>query len=149
MKQSIYKIFSLYGGIVLLLCVYNSCHNDTYPSIKDCNAVITWIKSSIVAIEEERVYEVPLPSHLKHISVDGKVSMALLSENRYCILLKSHIGWKDNYKGTLFIKGQIKKSEMGREKGQLYFSLTVPPFEEIYIEKKIDNNRYLVFFDLN
>lgn len=119
------------------------------PTLKELKAVIEWIRTTVSDTDLKEVLEMRLPAKFKKLSVDGKVTAVLVSDGRYCILLKSSIGWKNNFQGILYIQNDLKRDEILEADGRTYISVSgIPPFEELYLNEKKGEGIYLVYFDL-
>jgi hypothetical protein len=85
------------------------------------------------------------------------VSIAHLQDGRYCVLLITQIGYKDNFEGVLTCTAPLRRSEIIPAAGTYssYVALTscaLPGcgiFEELYIRAARNDRSYDVFFDLN
>ena len=67
------------------------------------------------------------------------------------MLLKTVIGWKDNFRGLLLTTAPVTAAEVKQDsRGRQFISLPAPPpWEELYVQKKRSDQVWEVFFDLN
>lgn len=112
------------------------------------HSVFEWIQGrNIVAGSTQSL---GLPAPLSGASKDGKVYVARLSDGRLCVMLKTHIGYKENFKGAVRCSAPLRKNEVVLNAERPYFSLAGHGiFEELYIRKQISDHEFEVFFDLN
>ncbi len=95
--------------------------------------------------------EFRLPERLQQSTEQATVHALRTLDNRYCVLLKTAIGWKDNFEGALCCNKPLRTEEVLHPPGgRPYISLEgFYPFEELYLRKERGGGRYDVFFDLN
>jgi hypothetical protein len=94
-----------------------------------------------------------LPSYLAEGSADGNVTIAHLSDGRYCVLLKRSIGFKDNFAGRVLCSAPLLPKEVidapnapGRREIQIP---GYGAFEELFVKNQNGDREYDVYFDLN
>ena len=94
---------------------------------------------------------VELPEIWHGTVADGVATLARSAGDRYCLLLKTRIGWKGNFEGVFCCDPPLNPSEIiDVETNRPYVSVAdMPPFEELYIRGRISEAEYRVFFDLN
>ena len=56
--------------------------------------------------------ELRLPAALRDASVTGAVDVGRTPDGRTCVLLKTHVGFKGNFVGTLRIDGPLRPGEL-------------------------------------
>ncbi len=115
----------------------------------ECGAVLAWLRGR--AIDEGAAVVVDLPPQFARAAQDGKAHAARTADGRLFLLLKKHIGWKDNFEGTLCADGPIAESELvGAPNGRTYLALPgLGVFEELYVRNGFGAARFEAYFDLN
>ncbi|MEA3051431.1 MAG: hypothetical protein QOG72_334 [Sphingomonadales bacterium] len=110
--------------------------------------VFEWVEAR--NIQAGSTESLDLPSSLSRASRDGKVYAARLSDGRLCVMVKTHIGYKDNFAGAVRCSGPFLKSEVRQDVERPFLSLVGHGiFEELYIRKQAGEQELEVFFDLN
>jgi hypothetical protein len=110
--------------------------------------VFEWVDAH--EIQAGSTESLDLPSSLSRASRDGKVYAARLSDGRLCAMVKTRIGYKDNFAGAVRCSGPFRKSEVRQDAERPYLSLVGHGiFEELYIRKQTGDREFEVFFDLN
>ena len=110
--------------------------------------MLEWVRQRNVVAGTTQTLE--LPASLSHASRDGKVYVAGLADGRLCVMLKTHIGYKDNFDGALRCSGPLQANEIVPAGGRPY--VTIPGhgiFEELYIRSQISDSELEIYFDLN
>ena len=117
--------------------------------LSTCKEILEWIKPQ--DLPQNTFLEITLPEHLAHQVADKKVYLVKETGGVYYFLLKTEIGWKGNFKGTFYRSKALDGKQIVQQQGsKAYISLIgYPVFEELYLEKELDDNRCLVYFDLN
>ena len=111
-------------------------------------SVFEWVQGRNIAAGSTQSLD--LPASLRGGSKDGKVHVARLSDGRLCVMLKTRIGFKDNFKGAVRCSDPLRKNEVVKNSKRPYLSLAGHGiFEELYIRKQINEHEYKVLFDLN
>ena len=89
-----------------------------------------------------------LPADLRRGVADGQAHIAHLSNGRVCILLKTRVGYKDNFSGRVACTAPFSASEV-IEGDRPYLSLAGHGvFEELYIRRRPSDRMLDVYFDL-
>lgn len=111
---------------------------------------LRWVLTRDVA--SDGAVSLKLPPDLTSASRDGLVHVAALADGRRCVLLKTKVGYKDNFDAQLLCSGPLHPEEMksaGAPPRQ-YISLAGHGiFEELYLRRRIDDRTFEVYFDLN
>jgi len=111
---------------------------------------LTWAMTQHVPIGH--VQKLILPPHIHPPKRYTYFDVAHLADGRYCILLISNLGWKDNFEGRLACSGPILASEIQRPDDGRHEYISLPGygvFEELYIAKARSDHEFEVYFDLN
>lgn len=112
--------------------------------------VLSWVASQ--SLPAGKSYALQLPANLRDASADASVHVARLSDGRTCILLKKSIGYKENFKGVVRCSAPLRAAEVIPASAQSRSYIALPGqgvFEELYVEKQRDPQRFDVFFDLH
>jgi hypothetical protein len=112
--------------------------------------VLDWVAKQDVPPGKAR--ELPLPPELADRSCEGKVHVARLGDGRLCVLLKTSIGWKDNFEGVFSCDGPLRPDEIARHAdGQPPFICLAGYgiFQELYLRSARLERTMPVYFDLN
>ena len=115
---------------------------------KRCARVRAWLQKQIVTTTAS---EFVLPAQLAHLSSTGSVSGVKTQDGRHCVLLKTKIGWKENFEGVLCTDQPLLPSEIiSSASGHAYISIgDVALFQELYLRRRHSQTCYEVYFDLN
>ncbi len=144
------------AGIVLLMLlvggavVLNALRERVLG--RDCERVITWVRSSHSAPGTHS--DLALPSQFQGFSADGKVDAVVLADGRVVLLLKTWVGWKDNWSGIIYSSSPLKPSEISKDyygRPRIWISDTPQGpsiLEDHFIEAKVNDRLYFVAFDL-
>ena len=133
------------GVLALLLA---ACTGGVRTSQID--AIVAW--SAQQHVKPGKVSSFRLPARF---GVHAKwASVAHLADGRSCVLVITHIGYKDNFDGVLGCTGAIKPDEIGsmqaNNRTYTYISLAgYGVFEQLFVDGKRDERTYDVYFDLN
>jgi hypothetical protein len=132
-----------------LLC---ACSSPERLPAGDASRVLDWAATQ--RVPRGSVRDAGLPFGLIASHVVMPVAIARLKDGRYCVLLKTKIGWKDNFEGVLACTGAITRNEIQSyaANGRTYTFVSLPGygvFEELYIAGKRDDRTYDVYFNLN
>jgi hypothetical protein len=110
--------------------------------------VLEWVQARDLASGTTHALE--LPPELRGASEDGKVVAARLSDGRLCVLLKTRIGFKDNFEAVVRCSAPLRAEEIVEDPERPYLSLSGHGiFEELYIRKRIGSAELTVYFDLH
>lgn len=143
------SMFFIWGMVSGLFHRWLVARGLVYPSWEECAQVMGWAAERLPAGAES---ELPLPPSLKKLSCGG-VIQAIRSENaRTCVLIKRTIGWKGNFTGTLCCGGPLAPDEIvhGAYPSADYISLRGSAyFNELYVARRLGENWFRVYFDLN
>ena len=114
-----------------------------------CAEIARWVREQDVG--PGAVADLPLPARWAALSQDGRVQAARTDDDRVCILLKRHVGWKENFEGVMYCDGPLKPGEMvPPPQGPAYLSLPgLGIFEELYIRASHGPHLFEVYFDLH
>jgi hypothetical protein len=92
----------------------------------------------------------PLPPALVRHSAERRAHVAHTRDGRRCVLVKTDIGYKGNFKGIVACDAPLRPEELVEKAPRPYLTLPgVEMFEELYVSSRIDDRAYRVFFDLN
>ncbi|HAA30769.1 MAG TPA: hypothetical protein DCE56_27590 [Cyanobacteria bacterium UBA8553] len=122
-------------------------------SPNECKAVLDWVMA--LYLPRGTAWEFQLPDHLANITAQGTVEALRTVDNRYCVLLKTYIGFKDNFEGTLYCNRPLSPNEiMGEPQDGAYICIKgnyypYYSFKELYVRKRHDNCRFEVYYDLH
>ena len=111
---------------------------------------LTWAMMQNVPVGQTKA--LILPTRIQPPKRYTYFDVAHLRDGRYCILLKSNIGWKDNFEGRLACSGPLRPDEIQRPDDGRHPYVSLPGygvFEELYIRKARSNHEFEVYFDLN
>jgi hypothetical protein len=111
----------------------------------DLPGVAAWLQTQNLAVGEHDAIE--LPAQFRMTSVNGTVDVVVSPTGQISFLLKTSIGWKQNYEGYLYSTEPLwqLRSFLGYgDREAIEFSKGEHPF----VERKIDDRTYEVFFDL-
>ena len=92
-----------------------------------------------------------LPTELSDESCDGNAHVARASDGSLWVLVKSDIGWKDNFSGAVHMLPAMKAEHIYKdEHGTTVISVDgAGVFEELYVKRRISDRQFRVYFDLN
>jgi hypothetical protein len=116
----------------------------------DPKRVLEWVVKQDVPTGKAHALRLPPP--LADRSCEGVVHVAHLVDGRYCIFLKTSIGWKDNFEGVFSCTGLLASEEIIRR------DVNAPPFislrgygifQELYVRRSHRSGWVDVYFDLN
>ncbi len=135
----------------LALAWLAACASREQVSTAGVQRVLAWAAAQ--PVPRGGVREATLPSSLGVRAV-APAAIAHHKDGRYCVLVKTKVGWKDNFEGVLACTGAITRGEIQSygANGRTYTFISLPGygvFEELYIADKRDDRTYDVYFDLN
>jgi|SRR5882672_1635873 len=117
------------------------------PSEDDRRELIEEIERNIKVIGSYPGYT--LPRKLSYFSSNSKANVVLTPDMRVIVLVKSSVGWKENFEGWVLsskplLPGEVTRDAYGRA------IIIVPSLDssDPVIRKKISELIYEVFFDL-
>jgi hypothetical protein len=121
----------------------------------DIQSVLDWATKQ--GVKPGMVRHARLPAGFAAFGQDNAVDIVRLKDGRTCFLLKTHIGYKDNFEGVLACTAPLLHGELVAAQGTYpaYVSLTACAlpgcgvFEELYIRRTRDPRTFDVAFDLN
>lgn len=95
--------------------------------------------------------QIELPDYLAERAGRASIDVIQLVDSRIVILLKTWVGWKGNYRGILCLSDAVRSEEIKvLANGRRYIALPgPPPWEELYVQNKLSDEIWDVFFDLN
>ena len=118
-------------------------------NIPDCAAVLHYVQGQDLPRGETKRFV--LPKALETGLVSERVDVLRTVQGLVCVLLKTTIGYKENFEGRLCCNKPLSPEQMVTlPSGKSY--LTIPgyyPFEELYLKKDHGGGIYDVYFDLN
>jgi hypothetical protein len=137
---------------IVLFAALAACAKPPSVSDSEMHGVLDWAMNQNV--KAGTTVSVALPPGIVGIPVAKPVTISALADGRYCVLLKTQIGWKDNFEGVLSCSGPVRSAEVAtppaNENRSAYVSLPAnPPLDELYIRDRRDERTYDVYFDLN
>jgi hypothetical protein len=96
-------------------------------------------------------HDMTLPEALRAASEDGHVRVLVGADGRRCLLLKRHIGYKDNFEATLYCDAPLRSDELVARAGAPATVSIVGDvvFEEMFVREAHGDRRFSVYFDLN
>jgi hypothetical protein len=96
-------------------------------------------------------FAIEVPPSLSGRLAQAPVEAVHLADRRLAILLKTGVGWKDNFHGFLYVRGGVLPAEVKTDAGgRRFISLPAPPpWEELYVLRARDDQLWEIFFDLN
>lgn len=110
------------------------------------DALMQWATAQNVPRGEMR--SLALPPEIP--SADGQAVVTTTEDGRRCVLVRTAIGYKDNFDGIFVIDAPLRAGEVIEDPSRPYLSLPIGQlFEELYIRRRIDERAFEVFFDLN
>ena len=114
-----------------------------------CNSVLRWVTRK--NLPRGKVTRLELPENFSNRLASSQVDALRTENDLYCVLLKSSIGWKENFTGTLCCNRPLNPDQVIKDTpDRIYISITgFFPFEELYLSKDHGNGKYHVYFDLN
>ena len=140
-SSSIYSLVLI--GIVLAPFILGGAYYIlTRP---DLPGVAAWLQTQNLAVGEHE--GVVLPAQFQPSTDNGTIDVVVLPSGRICFLLKTNIGWKQNYEGYVYSTEPLRQVEFYSD----YYGRTCILFSEHVhpvVERKIDDQTYAVFFDL-
>jgi hypothetical protein len=121
---------------------------------RDCERVISWVRSNHPA--PGRYPDLHLPEEFRWLSINGGVDAVVLKDGRVILLLKTSIGWKENWRGVIYTSSPFEPCEMQNGsyggRSEIYISDTPQGnnlLESHFIETKMNDRLYFAAFDLN
>lgn len=113
----------------------------------DCRAVVGWIDKERPPLGAG-ANDLALPKRLAKLSVDATAHVLVTDTASRCLLLKTSIGWKDNFEGDLCCEAPLPPDSAGAGSKPIV-SVGDPPFEELYVRERMNPHWAKVYFDLN
>jgi hypothetical protein len=130
-------------GIVLAPFILGGAyHILTRP---DLPGVAAWLQTQNLAPGEHDAIE--LPAQFRLTSANGTVDVVVSPTGRIAFLLKTSIGWKHNYEGYVYSTEPLQPQEFFLGYGDRE-AIELSKGEQPFVERKIDDHTYEVFFDL-
>jgi hypothetical protein len=114
---------------------------------RKAEAIASWLRST--KLKPGINTNVKLPAQFSGLAADGTVDVMLQQNGKLAYFLKSTKGFKGNYQGYIFVDSGFS-FVMGKDP---YGRSTIDTFSSsedfAVIDKKLSNNLYAIFFDLN
>lgn len=114
-----------------------------------CQTLLDWAKDQQITpgTSETRLLPALLPGKLadRHAQV-----LRTRTEDRYCVLVKTEIAWKRNFRGWLCCSPPLPPTAFrGLDSERPFVSIEgYSEFEELYLTRNHGNGSYQVYFDL-
>jgi hypothetical protein len=125
----------------------------TYPSYRsatmDPRPILAWVAKQNLPVGSSQLLVAPVelavPSH------EHAVYAKHLADGRTCILVKTSIGYKDNFEGVLACDGPLAPQEIVADAGprRVCLDLLDPTFRDLIIRGPRGPNALNVYFDWN
>jgi hypothetical protein len=114
-----------------------------------CDAILGWVAT--LALPPGAARELEVPDEVASLKGRRVVHALRTADGRYFVLLKSVLGWKGNFEGTLCCDKPLRPDELVGAQGQRpYISVgSVSPWQELYVRGRLSERRFKVYFDLN
>jgi hypothetical protein len=111
-------------------------------------SVLEWLKGQELSSAGTNLR---LPPGLSHLTATGTAFGLRTRDGRHCALLKTAIGWKENFEGVFCADGPLQASEViGNDTERPYISIGDEYlFQELYIRRQHSDRCFAVYFDLN
>lgn len=122
---------------------------------RKCGQIISWVKANHST--PGNFLDLNLPPALNSLSADGQVHAVVLPDGRVVILLKTSIGWKQNFTGIVYTSAPLQPTEIrnyyydGEPEIWINASPNTCPgngLPEHCIKKKFNDHCYEVEFNL-
>ena len=167
-EQIALVIFDLWSCCKLITYFFYDLYRYKFRkrlSLDECQRVMDWVMTQYIPRDSAcelllppHLAEIipPLPDDLAEIIPQDIVEVLRTRDNRYCVLVKTYIGWKDNFEGTFYCNKPLSEDELIKIdldrvyihiKGQYYPTYYL---HHLYVRKSYDDNRrFEVYFDLH
>jgi hypothetical protein len=122
-------------------------------SLSECQKVINWVKEQ--KIPANTVCQLQLPPHLAGIAKENVVQVIHTRDNRYCILLKTYIGYKKNFEGIFYSDNPLPEDEIEPSWDNYFFreyegeNSCKYDFYTLHIRNNLDDGRWEVYYNLS
>lgn len=137
--------FALAGVVLapfLLLLLAGAYHVLTRP---DLVGISEWLREQNLPAGEYT--DVELPARFALAAHGGTVDVVVAPTGRIAFLLKTSVGWKQNYEGYVYATSPLGSGEFFDDYyGRACIKFT--EYEHPVVECRIDDQTYEVFFDL-
>jgi hypothetical protein len=122
--------------------------NDS-ANTPDCTAVLRYAQGQGLPKGETKV--LVLPEALAAGLASDRVDALRTEQDLVCVLLKTTIGYKENFEGRLCCNQPLAPEQrVTNSSGRPYLTIAgYYPFEELYLRKDHGAGVYDVYFDLN
>jgi hypothetical protein len=114
---------------------------------RKAEAIASWLRST--KLKPGINTNVKLPAQFSGLAASSSVEVMLQQNGKLAYFLKSTKGFKGNYRGYIYVDSgflfTISKDYYGRSTTDIFAS----GGDSAVINKKLSNNLYAVFFDLN
>jgi hypothetical protein len=142
------------GRLAALALLLSGCSAAHAVNSSDIATLRDWASRQTVPLGAVR--SVSPPPGLSGTATARPVSIVHLKDGRTCFLLKTDVGFKDNFEGIVSCTQPLLPNETVPAQGTYgpYIALTncfraCGVFEELYIRHARDDRTYDVYFDLN
>ncbi len=158
-----YIVVSLCGSSLVIRTIFDGLLwliNDSIQfkyrkrvSLDECKKVINWVKEQ--NIPADTACKLQLPPHLAGIAKENVVRAMHTRDGRYCILLKTYIGYKHNFEGIFYSDSPLPESEIALScygKNCIYIQGKDSwqyDFYELYVRNELADGRWEVYYNLN
>jgi hypothetical protein len=117
---------------------------------RESAAALAWAETQ--GLKPGKVQQLRLPADLARSTKTGSVDVAHLADGRYCVLLVTEVGWKDNFEGRLLCSRPFSSAEFVSPGDGRATYVSLPGygiFEELYVRRARSDRNLEVYFDLN
>lgn len=142
-----------FGRLAALALLLAACSAERAVNSSDIATLRDWAERQNVQLGTARDVTPPAGAAA---APGTPVSIVHLRDGRTCFLLKTNVGYKDNFEGIASCTQRLLSSETIAARGKYgpYIALTnciraCGVFEELYIRRALDDRTYDVYFDLN
>jgi len=142
-----------FGRIAALALLFAGCSAGRAVSSSDIATLRDWASQQNVPLGTVRDVSPPAGTAA---APGTPVTILHLKDGRTCFLLKTHVGYKDNFEGIASCTQPLHSNETIPAQGTYgpYIALAdcvraCGAFEELYIRRALDDRNYDVYFDLN
>jgi hypothetical protein len=137
-------------AIALATAIFVGCARAPVVTPDEIRAVNDWGMKQ--GVRPGDVSKTTLPPGLISFGRNATLHIAHLKDGRYCFLLVTTVGYKDNFDGVLWCTLPLKPSEIVPAEKDRASYVSLPGygiFEELYIRQARSDRMFDVYFDLN